>query len=378
VAVFQAALDGLGLPPARVVPYRDVIAGRTAMAEVIRPGSILRIESPGRDFDVERTLVAAGADIDDPEEDGDGSPPAPNRIGRAEALRHPFDRGLIFHPRQWYLGFREVLRRVDRQLRGCPPHAVMTAPAAIEILFDKPRCHRVLNGQGIPCPRALGPVRSYDELRSRMREAGLARVFVKLANGSSASGVVALATAPGRQRADTTVEMDRSAGGLRLYNSRRIQRYEDPREIAELIDALCRERVHVEQWIPKAGLDGMAFDLRVVVVAGRPGHIVPRLSPTPLTNLHLKNRRGDVEALRSRTEPAAWDAAMETCRRAALAFPGCHYAGVDLLIAPGYRRHAVLEVNAFGDLLPGITCRGRDTYTAEVAAWLRCDGEGSP
>jgi hypothetical protein len=181
---------------------------------------------------------------------------------------------------------------------------------------------------------------------------------------------VALATAPGRQRADTTVAMERSAGGLRLYNSRRILRYEDPGEIAELIDALCRERVHVEQWIPKAGLDGLAFDLRVVVIADRPGHIVPRLSPTPMTNLHLLNRRGDAGALKARMEPDAWDAALETCRRAVAAFPGCHYAGVDLLIAPGYRRHAVLEVNAFGDLLPGVTDGGRDTYVAEVAAWL--------
>ena len=142
-----------------------------------------------------------------------------------------------------------------------------------------------------------------------------------------------------------------------------------------MIDVLCRERVHVEQWIPKASLDGMAFDLRVVVIAGRPCHIVPRLSRTPMTNLHLKNRRGDVEALRSRMEPDDWDSALATCRRALDAFPGCHYAGVNLLIAPGYRRHAVLEVNAFGDLLPDITCDGWDTYAAEVVAWLEGDRE---
>lgn len=378
VAAFRAALDRLGLPPARLVPYLDVIAGRVAMADVIRPGSVLRIESPGRDFEVERALVAEGADVADLDGDDDSSFPAPSRIDRYDALRCPFDRGLIFHPRQWYLGFREVLRRLDRQLRDCPPHGVMNAPAAIEVLFEKPRCHRILTARGASCPRAIGPVRSYDELMSRMREAGLPRVFVKLAHGSSASGVVALATAPTRQLAQTTVAMERSAGGPRLYNSRRILRYEDSRDIAELIDALCRERVHVEQWIPKAGLEGMAFDLRVVVVAGRPACVVPRLSPTPLTNLHLKNRRGDVEALRARMDPSAWDAALATCRRAALAFPDCHYVGIDLLIASGYRRHAVLEVNAFGDLLPGITCGGHDTYTAEVAAWLEADSEASP
>jgi hypothetical protein len=370
VSAFQASLDGLGLPPARVISYLDLIAGRIHLRDVLRAGSTLRIESPGQDFEVERALVAEGADVDDAP-----ACPARDRIGRDDALRRPFDRGLIFHPRQWYLGFREVLRRLDCQREECPPHAVMNPPAAIEVLFDKPRCHRVLTGQGVPCPRAIGPVRSYDELRARMREAGLMRVFVKLANGSSASGVVALATAPGREVVYTTVEMVRQPGGLRLYNSRRIRRCEEPGGIAALIDALCRERVHVEQWIPKAGLDGMAFDLRVVVIAGRPRHVVPRLSSSPMTNLHLKNRRGDVAALRSRMAPGAWESALETCRRAVACLPGCHYAGVDLLIAPGYRRHAVLEVNAFGDLLPGITFRGQDTYTTEVAAWIGIDRE---
>ena len=295
VAAFQSALAGLGLPPARLVAYLEIIAGRTSMADVLRPGSVLRIESPGGDFEVELALVAEGADVED--EDDDDASPRPARIGRDDALRQPFDRGLIFHPRQWYLGFRKILRRLDRQRQDCPPHAVMNPPAAIEILFDKPRCHRVLTGHGVPCPCAIGPVRSYDELRTRMSDEGRC--------GSSSSWRTARrprASWPWRLRpgevADTTVEMVRLPGGLRLYNSRRIRRYQGPGEIAELIDALCRERVHVEQWIPKAGLDGMAFDLRVVVIAGRARHIVPRLSSSPMTNLHLKNRRGDVEALR--------------------------------------------------------------------------------
>src|SRR4029077_1359837 len=107
-----------------------------------------------------------------------------------------------------------------------------------------------------------------------------------------------------------------------------------------------------------------AFDLRVVVIAGRSEHVVPRLGRGPMTNLHLKNRRGDVGTLRAKMESPDWEAALHTCRRASAAFPDCLYTGVDLLIAPGCRRHAVLEVNAFGDLLPGVTCRGRDTYAA--------------
>jgi hypothetical protein len=66
--------------------------------------------------------------------------------------------------------------------------------------------------------------------------------------------------------------------------------------------------------------------------------------------------------------PDSWAAARETCEKAMACFPGCLYGGIDLLVAPGYRRHAVLEVNAFGDLLPGASWAGHDTYTAELLA----------
>lgn len=362
IDLFQAAMARAGLPPATVVPYRDLIAGRVRLEHVIREGSVLRIESPGRDFDVERAILALGAGV----EDDDG----PTRLLALEAERLVPDKGRIWCPRQWYLGFRETLRLLDRQRSACPPHETMSPSAAIEVMFDKVACHDRLTRAGVPCPQGLGPVRSYEELRNRMVESGVGRVFVKLAHGSSASGIVAYAMDGRRQLAMTTVEVVRDRGELRLYNSRTIRRIEDDREIAELINVLARERVHAERWVPKAGIDGHVFDLRVVVIAGRAEHIVVRMSRGPMTNLHLKNRRGDPAVVKTRMLPDAWDAACRTCEAAAAQFPGCLHAGIDLLIAPGYRRHAVLEVNAFGDLLHGVTCQGVDTYSAEIRALL--------
>jgi glutathione synthase/RimK-type ligase-like ATP-grasp enzyme len=362
VELFQAALGRSGHPPAEVVSYLDLLAGRESLGRILRAGSLLRVESPGRDFEVEKALIAFGAEV----EDGEG----PTRISRDGATRLPFDRGRIWFPRQWFLGFREALRLIDRQRSSVPGHMSMNAPAEIEVMFDKPRCHALLTSMGIPCPASIGPVRSFEELLVRMREAGIGRVFVKLAHGSSASGVVALATSPRRILAITTVEVVRESGEVRLYNSRVIRRIEDVREIADLVDALTREGVHVERWVPKGGIEGQVFDLRVVVIAGRAGHVVARMGPGPMTNLHLGNRRGDPAVIRARMAEGAWEAAMATCERAASAFPGSLHAGVDLLIAPGFRRHAVLEVNAFGDLIRGVLDGGIDTYSAEVKALL--------
>ena len=155
---------------------------------------------------------------------------------------------------------------------------------------------------------------------------------------------------------------------MRLYNSRKIRCYSDERNIAALVNVLCRECVHVEQWLPKAALDEHGnFDLRFVVIAGRAEHVVMRHSKSPITNLHLLNRRGDVNRLRERMGALHWAALQTTCERAMSIFPQSLYAGIDLLLMPGLRRHAVLEMNAFGDLLPNVLNHGLDTYAAELA-----------
>jgi hypothetical protein len=200
-----------------------------------------------------------------------------------------------------------------------------------------------------------------------MASARQPRVFVKLAHGSAASGVVAYETSRGREQARTTVEMIHENGRTRLYNSRRLRRYTDRSEIARLFDALCPHGVHVEAWAPKVGIDGRACDLRVVVIDGRPAHAVCRLSRGPITNLHLLNRRADATLLRERMPAPAWEALMDSCRLVAGLFPRTLHVGVDVCVQPGWRRHTVLEVNAFGDLLHGVTHDGLTTHEAELA-----------
>jgi hypothetical protein len=147
------------------------------------------------------------------------------------------------------------------------------------------------------------------------------------------------------------------------------RRYTDEPTVATIVDGLAPDGLHVERWFTKANHAGRTIDLRVVVVAGEPTHAVVRSSRHPMTNLHLGAARGDLDAVRAAAGPATWAAAMDTCARAAAAFPGCLQVGVDLMFAPGWRTHAVAEVNAFGDLLPGlVNADGRDTYAEQIHA----------
>jgi hypothetical protein len=331
--LFAAAVRAAGLPPPAEIPWREVAAGRVPALSSDR-GMLLRIDSPDGDPEVDRLLRGAA---------------------------QPAEHGEITAGAAWYRGLRRGLARL-----AASGATLLNDPADLAVLFDKRRCHARLAGAGVPVPPALAGVGGYADLRERMRETGWRRVFVKPAHSSSASGIVALDTAGPRLVATTPVEV---GGDGRLYNSLRVRRYTVDATVAAIVDRLAPDGLHVERWFTKASHGGRTVDLRVVVVAGEPTHVVVRSSRHPMTNLHLGARRGDLAAVRAAAGPAHWAAAMDTCARAAAAFPGCLQVGVDLMFAPGWARHAVAEVNAFGDLLPGLLSEhGRDTYAEQVHA----------
>jgi len=327
VEAFAAACASSGVPRPRILPWADVLSG--APLEV---DGLLRIDSPGEDAATDALLRGPG----DPARVGGGA--------------------------RWY---RTLVQGLER-LRGFPS---VSDVDEIAVMFDKRACHARLAEAGVPVPASLGPVGGYRELRERMAERRVHRVFVKPAHGSSASGVVALQTAPGRVKAVSSAV----PAGDGWRNSLRVRTYTSEHEVARLVDALAPDGLHVEQWFPKAALNGRLFDLRVVAVAGEPTHAVVRTSTAPMTNLHLGGTRGDLDAVRARVD---WSEAMSVCARAAACFPRSLMVAVDLMVGLGRRRLAVAEVNAFGDLLPGLPglpgtpAEGLDTYTAQVRAAL--------
>lgn len=246
----------------------------------------------------------------------------------------------------------------------------MNHPQDIAVMFDKPQCCGVFLRHNIPVSRSLGKIYNYDHLREQMQKQECDRVFVKLSHGSAASGVVAYRANSRFESAITTVERVRENGRTLLYNSRKISHYTKTADIADIINILTAEGVQVEEWQHKAQLQGCGFDVRVVVINGEAQHIVVRLGKSPMTNLHLGNERGDTEEFLAKVGKENWQVMKQTCEAAAALFPNSLYCGVDLLILPDWQQHVILEINAFGDLLPGIIWNGMDTYTSEISSVL--------
>ncbi|MEK4077105.1 STM4014 family protein [Paenibacillus sp. FSL M7-0656] len=370
----QEARHRLGLKPAVVLPYAQLLQnwrhGRT-IADTVDfnlPVPLIRIDAPGEDWDVERELLFLGAMNDSSTlTAGMGT----EAFSAEQALALEQEWGRIYAPAQWFRGWKACLDRIGRESREIWSEVrFMNDPADIQLMFDKRTCQQHLSSHGVDVPPALQfsqPIRDYMDLRSSMKSAEMHRVFVKLAYGSGASGVVAYQVNPrtGDEIAVTTMGMEQSRGKTIFFNEGRLRKYTRSEEIATLMNWLCVEGAQIERWMPKATLDQRAYDIRQLVAGGQAGHAIMRLSHTPITNLHLRNERmlpaeAGLDEQRMSLIRSAAQAAMS-------AFPNSWSAGIDVLLTSGSNLRAyVLDVNPFGDLLYRVEHHGLGTYEWEM------------
>jgi len=341
---FQAALASAGFPPAEVVSYASLIDDPDHLLTLDPGPALVRQDSFGQDFDVERGMLRLG--YARAREMG-ASTRSPEVLDGLQ-----FERGRIHSPRQLHFGFLNVLQDIERCTKQRPQWHVLQAPAGIRRCFDKGAASRHWEALGLPVPPRL-VVEHHSKIRGR--------AFVKLGCGSSASCIAVFHVAGRHRSVHTTVELNERG----LYNSRRLQRYEDEASIERLWKFLWAEGVHIERALPRANVDGMPFDLRIVVIDAQPTFVVMRCSPGPMTNLHLGGIRGDWASFSGSVPEQTWRAVEDTCRSVARD-TGCFTLGLDVLLSPDLLRHTVIEANAFGDLLPGIERDGYSTHRWQV------------
>jgi glutathione synthase/RimK-type ligase-like ATP-grasp enzyme len=237
-------------------------------------------------------------------------------------------------------------------------------------MFDKTATVRKLEAAAVPVPEVATHSPDQADQYVEAISGRWPTTYVKLNTGSSAAGILVVSTdRDGRQHGLTTL----AARGVQFFNSRLLRRVEEG-SLYETAAFITREGAIVQRGIPMAQIDGQNFDVRVVCVYGKPVCSIFRLSPHPMTNLHLGGRRGDWDRCRAAIPTRDWLDALDHCAEAAECFDSA-IAGVDLLFEPGYRRHHVLEVNAFGDFFPGWLDRaGRSVHSYEIEETARRSG----
>ncbi|MDQ0172154.1 STM4014 family protein [Paenibacillus tundrae] len=368
-----------GLKPAVVLSYINLLqtwrqGGNIAevVSEAISQGEgregaedcafFIRVDAPGENWNVERELLSLGATVYSPLHRVD------NRmmVTQEQALLLEQEWGRIYAPAQWFDGWRACLARIDKEVQQFFPSArFLNHPTDIITMFDKRQCQQQLSAHGVTVPPSLQtdvPIRNYDELRAAMRSEGMHRVFVKLACGSGASGVVAYQFNPrtGAEIAITTVGMERNGTEIVFYNEGGMRRYTRTEEISILLDWLCAEGAQIERWMAKSSIGSRVFDVRQLIAGGQVGHAIVRLSKTPITNLHLRNDR--LLPLEAGLKDDQMLLIQNAAQAALSAFPNSWSAGIDVMLSGTEPCAYVLDVNPFGDLLYRVQHRGLGTY----------------
>lgn len=336
-----------------VCNYRDVINNPTLLLTHLQEGCWLKIDSPGEDPVVQRMFIEQGWVLN-------------KHLNRA--LATPTHFGELIASDDWFAGFAYFLHTLESMIPSAWGVRWFNTVNAILLMTDKWRCQNHLQQAQVPTPKLLGLIRNYDDLQAQMAQNTFegSQVFVKSRYGSSASGVVAFrCNHRGQLQASSTTIFDNG----RAFNEKRIQTYQNEVDVALLIDKVAQYGAYAEAWIPKPVLQikGKAsckksFDFRCLTLAGMPTHQVARASRSPITNLHLDNERISTLDVRHFSNVSLLQTTIE---QAACCFMDAHAAGFDIICSK--QRAWVLEVNAFGDLLPGLKYLGQDTYSTQLA-----------
>lgn len=347
VTAFCDSLRQLGYHNPSIIAYADWLSGKGPPS--IAPG-IVKIDSPGENEAVRTMLVARGKGVE---------------------TTKPAEHGELKDMQHWYAGYCNWLQEMKTVLLEQPGVQVMNAPDDIQLQFNKPACQHLLQQQGVPVPKRLPAFTHYDELVQQMQQQRIQKVFIKPAHASSASGIIAFRKAGHRVQAVTTAEMVTTGNGLQLFNSLNVLTYTNEGDIAALVNRMVEENIFAEEWLPKATLNNRFFDVRVLTIAGKARHTVIRTSNHVLTNLHLGNRRGDMNEFLSVIGKDKLHQIKQLAEQAAACLPSSLYLGIDILLTADLKKTVVLEINAFGDLLPGLLHEGETCYEAQIKAMIK-------
>lgn len=337
----------LGSGPGRRFNSFQVAANRAGVQDVIpvaygqvpdlRPGDWLRFDSPDESDAAMRAVFKAGA-------------------SEARRQGYPIMNSIHASSAQLAFGLRALQQAAWR-----PGVQMTTTPEETALCYDKTVCAAHLKARGVPVPRVFPAPTSFDELLALLRRE--TRLFVKQRFGAGAAGTMALMAGPkGRVIAHTTLQP--TVNGPRFV--KRVQKVSDIDHLRGLFDYLHPLGIHVERWVPKAGVEGLACDLRIVAIQEAPPFAILRRSRSPITNLHLDAERGHADALFAMMPRKSIDALWETVHKVQAAFPDSLTVAPDIAVTTDFRNHFVLEVNAFGDHIRRMTIDGRSPQDWQV------------
>lgn len=255
--------------------------------------------------------------------------------------------------------YKETLQRLSEM--SLPDDVCfLNTPDALLRALDKKETKEVLMDKGLKVTPMLPSPQSFDELRQLLADCGRG-CFLKPRYGSGAGGIMAIRYQPNRNKWVVYTTL-RKVDGV-IHNTKRINRLSVEKEIIPLAEAVIQTEAILEEWIPKAQLQGENYDLRVVCRESEIDYIVVRCSKGSITNLHLNNKAHWWNEL-SLSEEVRQQIYFQ-CQEAVQSLD-LQYAGVDVLIERGTDIPYIIEVNGQGDHVYQDMFAHNSIYTQQI------------
>ena len=255
--------------------------------------------------------------------------------------------------------YKETLQRLSEM--SLPDDVCfLNTPDALLRALDKKETKEVLMDKGLKVTPMLPSPQSFDELRQLLADCGRG-CFLKPRYGSGAGGIMAIRYQPNRNKWIVYTTL-RQVDGV-IHNTKRINRLSVEKEIIPLAEAVIQTEAILEEWIPKAQLQGENYDLRVVCRESEIDYIVVRCSKGSITNLHLNNKAHWWNEL-SLSEEVRQQIYFQ-CQEAVQSLD-LQYAGVDVLIERGTDIPYIIEVNGQGDHVYQDMFAHNSIYTKQI------------
>lgn len=334
------ALKKYGITNQTFISYNTILNNKTDLSRMLPMNGCIRLESPSENPELEAQLS-----------------------GVCNFESQP--KGIIYNYGNWYNNYSKLLSEIAiaASAANC---SFINSPNAVAATFDKFRTKEILQKNNIPCTPVIGIISNYDDLQQQIISGKISRTFLKPRYGSSASGVLAFTGNGKKVKITTSVEMMTTTAGSLLFNNLKMHHYSSLPQVKSLIDELGKFGLIAEKWVPKNFLGEKAFDLRIFVVNKKVKHIIVRTSSSAITNLHLGNRRGNLEQVLEQYPQANLSYIKQVALDAVNCFPGLFYAGVDVILTGHKCKPYTVEVNCYGDMLIGDLYEGKTTYEAFV------------
>lgn len=352
---FIECLNHLNIKNYKVITWTELLMDVSIFHKNLKENTIIKLEPPEKDMNIYNGFLKLG------EEKGE--------VSRKEIENIDFSTCEIVAPAQWYEGFKILLGNMEEIYRNHEDKNIflMNDFKEILIMMDKSKTYETLEEKvkdyEFYLPEKLETPKSYREFKEIYGHKVM-KCFIKLRYGSGGTGIIAYKNNPRvlEESIFTSLNCETREGKTIFYSNNKVNYFEDKDKIKILIDWVLLNGAHIESWIPKASYEGYSFDTRAFVMDKKSEYLISRLSKTPITNLHLRNKRMESGDIISRENIHRISKAAEDVMKV---FDKSLYAGIDVVCSKGYKPY-IIDVNPFGDLFHNLLGTDKNTHYLEI------------